>query len=724
MQIWLRQGIRHNQDRPGDPRDHVYGTNAIGIFWLDSPMNQFNPIKVVVLLLAGIVGSLQYTFPQDTVKGPSIYPLKPNDPKAVYFTGETFKAAADGLGDDAPALQAAIDLVWKQSRNGIVFIPEGTYRLGKTVRLWSGVRLIGYGSKRPTFRLGDNTPGFQEGENKYMIHFCQGPGGGANPQPGTWQTPEFIDGTWVTFFSGINNINFEIGNGNPAAIAVRYHVAQVCALENIDFQIGAGRGAVEEMGNLIENCSFHGGEWGIKTNASPPDWQCMVLDCAFEGQRKAAMMTNGARMLVIRGRFKNTPIGIMVPDREKLYVKDTWYEDVSTSALVINNFVPPDLQVNLDNLKLSNVPYLVRFSGRTQGWSKDEVKMNYESTAAVCAVKNFSHGLHLEVPHGLEGAVAFATKIEQGPIETLGSFTPRDLAPLPSQSTWVNILELGAKGDGITDCTDIFEKAIAQYGAIYIPMGKYAISRTLTLRPTTTLIGFHPSMTQLILRDGTSQFTDAESSKPFLVTPKGGANGITGIGFNFGHNPGVIGIKWMAGIHSYLADGLFTGGEGGALIGKGQTHTLWITEGGAGVFKNFWINDRRPKLAFYVSETKWPGKIYEISVEHHQDLEVKLENIENWAFYALQLEEDRGCEKTLGIYIKNSRNILFANLICHRTTGVWEPFHAGIQIRNSHGIAIQGIEMRGGVFPFENALCDEITGGIIPQRIFSRLVIH
>jgi len=97
--------------------------------------------------------------------------------------------------------------------------------------------------------------------------------------------------------------------------------------------------------------------------------------------------------------------------------------------------------------------------------------------------------------------------------------------------------------------------------------------------------------------------------------------------------------------------------------------------------------------------------------------------VENWSVYALQLEEDRGCEKTLGIYIRDSRNILFANLICHRTTGVWEPYHTGIQIRNSHEINIRGIEMRGGVFPFDNALFDEITGKTVPQRIFTRLVV-
>ena len=170
--------------------------------------------------------------------GESVYPLRINDARAVYLNKENFNVAADGVGDDAPALQAAIDLVLKQSRNGIVFIPEGTYRLGKTVYLWSGIRLIGFGARRPILKLGENTPGYQEGEKKYMVHFCQSPGSGQNPQPGTWQTPEFIDGTWVTFYSGINNINFEIANGNPAAIAVRYHIAQVCALENIDFNIG------------------------------------------------------------------------------------------------------------------------------------------------------------------------------------------------------------------------------------------------------------------------------------------------------------------------------------------------------------------------------------------------------------------------------------------------------------------------------------------------------
>ncbi len=676
--------------------------------------NRFCVFTIICMLLAA-ASSLK------AQKGQSVYPDKPLDPQAVYFTSENFDLAADGIGDDAPALQAAIDLVLEESRHGIVFIPEGTYRLGKTVRLWSGIRLIGYGAKRPTFTLGENSPGFQEGDYKYMVHFCQSPGGNRVPQPGTWQTPEFIDGTWVTFYSGIDNINFKIESGNPAAIAVRYHVAQVCALENIDFNIGDGRGAVEEMGNIIENCMFRGGEFGIKTNPSPPDWQVMVLDCSFEGQREASMISNGARMLVIRSMFKNSPVGILVPDSEKLYVKDSWFEDISNSALVIKNFAKPELQINLESIRLSDVPYSVRFSGRAQGWSKEEIKTDYEAPSAMYAIESFSHGLHIEMENGIKSEVDFTTKIEQAAIESLGEFTPGDMPVLPPQLTWVNILDLGAKGDGVTDCTAIFEKAIKNHDVIYIPIGKYLVSNTLVLSENTTMIGFHPSQTQLVLNNDTPGFMDAANGKPLIVAPKGGSCGISGVGFNFGNNPGLIGIKWMAGANSFMNDCLINGRSDHASFGNGQLHALWITDGGGGIFKNLWINDRKPQIAFYVSNTTTPGKIYEISVEHHKDIEVRLENVENWSFYALQLEEDRGSEKTLGIYMADCKNILFANLVSHRTSGVWEPYFTGIQLRNSKDIFFRGMEMRGRVFPFTNTLFDEVSGTLISRGFFTKL---
>ena len=349
--------------------------------------------------------------------------------------------------------------------------------------------------------------------------------------------------------------------------------------------------------------------------------------------------------------------------------------------------------------------------------------MDYEAPGAIYKIKEFSHGLHITIPHGEEGAVDFATKIDESIIENLGEFTASDMPELPAQNTWVNIVDLGAKGDGETDCTAIFEKAFSKYDAIYVPIGKYVISNTLTLKEKTTLIGFHPAQTQLIVKDNTPGFQDVQNGKALIIAPKGGSNGISGIGINLGVNPGIIGVKWMAGANSYINDGLFTGNHDRQQFGIGQKHNIWVTDGGGGIFKNFWINDRKTKLSFYISNTSTPGNIYEISVEHHKDLEMKLEHVKNWSFYALQLEEDRGSEKTLGVYLDTCENILFASYLSHRTSGVWEPNFTGIRIKESKNIIFKGMEMRGGVFPFENALLDDITGAIVPQRIFTKLVI-
>ena len=46
----------------------------------------------------------------------------------------------------------------------VLFMPESTYRISKTIYISKGIRLIGYGKKRPVIILGETTPGFQEGD--------------------------------------------------------------------------------------------------------------------------------------------------------------------------------------------------------------------------------------------------------------------------------------------------------------------------------------------------------------------------------------------------------------------------------------------------------------------------------------------------------------------------------------------------------------------------------
>ena len=85
------------------------------------------------------------------------------DEAAIYFTPENFNVKTDGRMDVSDALQEALNRT-KQKENGcgILFIPEGVYKLSKTIYIPSGVRIIGYGGKRPVFVLAKQAPGFQE----------------------------------------------------------------------------------------------------------------------------------------------------------------------------------------------------------------------------------------------------------------------------------------------------------------------------------------------------------------------------------------------------------------------------------------------------------------------------------------------------------------------------------------------------------------------------------
>ena len=53
-----------------------------------------------------------------------------------------------------------------------------------------------------------------------------------------------------TFYAALSNVDFEIGAGNPAATAVRFHAAQHAYLSHIDFDLGSGLAGVYQVGNV------------------------------------------------------------------------------------------------------------------------------------------------------------------------------------------------------------------------------------------------------------------------------------------------------------------------------------------------------------------------------------------------------------------------------------------------------------------------------------------
>ena len=143
-----------------------------------------------------------------------------------------------------------------------------------------------------------------------------------------------------------------------------------------------------------------------------------------------------------------------------------------------------------------------------------------------------------------------------------------------------------------------------------------------------------------------------------ISAPAGGANIISGFGvYTGGINPRAVGVLWQAGDGSLIDDVRFLGGHGSgsnpynndhtadsdpAKRWDGQYPSLWVTHGGGGTFADIWTPDTFAQAGFYVSDTKTPGHVYELSNEHHVRNEIIFDHVENWDINAPQTEEEAG----------------------------------------------------------------------------------
>ena len=304
----------------------------------------------------------------------SVFTTRPDDPAAVTVTPQDFGVRGDGTSDDTGGIQAAIDKATTTPNGGIVFVPAGRYRVTRTIYVWRGVRVIGYGATRPVFVLADNTPGFQKGIG-LMVMFTSAGRPGAGPPPGNTRVPfpppgsvppndTIPDAGPSTFYPAMSNIDFEIGNGNPAAIAIRFHVAQHGYLSHMDFHIGSGLAALTQIGNEAEDLHFYGGRYGILTDNTSPFWQFTLLDSVFDGQRDAAIREHMAGLTLVRNTFRHVPVAIDIDPHysDQLWVKDSRFEDVSKAVVVISNENNAATQVGFENALCANVPDVCEIS--------------------------------------------------------------------------------------------------------------------------------------------------------------------------------------------------------------------------------------------------------------------------------------------------------------------------------------------------------------------------
>lgn len=640
--------------------------------------------------------------------GESIYTQKPNDSEAYYFTPENYDIKADGITDISDALQHAINQIKKEKNYGILFIPEGKYRISKTIHIPEAIRLIGYGKNRPEIVLGENTAGYQgedEDPENYMFWFT-------NNMVTDQEEPE--DANPGTFYSAFSNIDLRIEEGNPTAVALRTHYAQHGFVSHCDINIGSGRAGIYEVGNEMENVRFFGGDYGIVTGPTSPSWPMMIVDTYFEGQRKAALHTFDSGLTIVNMHVKNVPVVLEVQQdqTDRLFFENSLFENISEAAIIFNGEFASTTNISMLNIDARNVPIFAKLR------NTDKIIRGKGNTYKV---REFTHGLVIE---NLNEDSKFETLQDIIATDNAPEKLDRTIPPLPPMSQWINIKDLGAVGDGETDDTNIFKDAIANHKVIYVPQGWYHLTETLTMAPGTKIIGLHPWSTQFVIHESEPAFSGFGAPKPMIESSEGGDDIFNGIGISTGaYNNRAVGLKWMANENSFVNDVKFVGGHGamrnplnssqrnrwnsrGAISSPSnpiyeegmdeawdnQYWSLWITNNGGGTFKDIWTANSYATNGLLVSNTSTPGRIFAMSLEHHIRNEARFHNVSNWRMYAFQFEEEHveGIE-AISIDISSSDNLFFGNLWMYRTIRVQTPKRFGMRIWDSKNIEVRNL---------------------------------
>ena len=171
-----------------------------------------------------------------------------------------FGAIPNDADDDTQAIQRALDAY--PNGNRIVYVPEGTWIVGDTLRWPEGRHggeahkrtiLQGAGRERTILRVPDQAPGFK----------------GDTPKPVIW--------TGIApaqrFRNAVRDLTIDIGAGLPNAIGLQFNASNQGRVENVALRaahdsgkIGLDMGFTDEIGPLlVKNLEVEGFGVGIRT---------------------------------------------------------------------------------------------------------------------------------------------------------------------------------------------------------------------------------------------------------------------------------------------------------------------------------------------------------------------------------------------------------------------------------------------------------------------------
>ncbi|MGD2175900.1 MAG: glycosyl hydrolase family 28-related protein, partial [Candidatus Brocadiaceae bacterium] len=510
------------------------------------------------------------------------------------------------------------------------------------------------GPDRPRIVLAPNSPGFDDPANrKYVVHYLRW-----DHQNLTRRQP---NGSFNQMFVGID---IAIGEGNPGAVGIRHRGAQGSGVQDCTIDATHGFSGIEGAcgsGGSHINVTVIGGRIGADLLEAQP--APTITGFTLIGQTETALRYRGYETLTAVGlRVVTDAAGPAIVTDPNRLARDLFGQLSLVDSSIEFRKPGPNVAIEartslyMQNVFVKGAGTVARHSdgahlpGAADGWLR---------------VREYAHGIdppnkrleyEYKAPVYVDGQRLASRTL---PAQTDRAAPPADLQsrhlwtdPFPSWESpgAVNVKAppYSAAGDNEADDADALQRAIDEHDIVFLPRGKYRVSRTLRLRPATKLVGVHrvfSVLTALATEGG--DFSDPAAPMPVVRTSDEASapTVLAFLGISAG-TPGAYCLDWRAGRSSifravemwasYRADN--------ADDAPVLSHPQAVVRGsGGGRWYNFHADHRGSPHPAYrhllVEGTTEPLRFYQCNPEHSRgEANMELRNARNVCIYGLKGE--------------------------------------------------------------------------------------
>ncbi|CAL5871938.1 uncharacterized protein PFLUO_LOCUS6193 [Penicillium psychrofluorescens] len=440
----------------------------------------------------------------------------------VFRNVKDYGAKGDGVTDDTPAIQAAIDdggrgasgnSFGTTGKPAVIYFPEGMYLMGNSVQSYVDTMFIGNPIKRPTLKASSSF------RNSTFLHM---------------KDPSY-DST-INFYIIVKNLILD-STAYPSSktfTLMDWSVSQATQLTNVLFNMAPssqhtgvstpGGGSGTYMGNL----DFVGGAIGINMN----NQQYSIKDCTFTGTRTGIYITHGFDMVLQGMEFTNCEVGINATSGGagnvgSFVLLDSIAQSVKTVVVTKSQNVSPnsttgDDSVVIQNLRTSQVDSTVVAGNRVllQGDVPETWVYGNAYLAGGPAAGIHDPGTTYQTPRS-------PVLLESDRYFTVAppTYQEYDVQQVVNIKTVKNF---PVYGDGQMDDTHNINAILARNAGCaitFFPAGTYLVSDTIYIPSGSRIIGEAFSAISAV----GAEFASAKSPKPMVQVGKPGEVGVAQI---------------------------------------------------------------------------------------------------------------------------------------------------------------------------------------------------